>query len=406
MQKKILLPILVIAFFSCQTGPNKGIDTSKENQQHNIPHNAIPFTYNGYILTSTNFDGVSGNFLVDTGTKEHGIDSLFFSRSGLTYTNFKEYTTTGIGDAKIRVLVIKDSVNLSVGNHNIISSFIPIHKLKPVGGDFIDGLIGTRYFMGKVLEINYPNSYIAIHNSIDSLDVSAYTQLPLVELGYWYGTSLKIKINPEITVEGNFFMDTGLPESTLTYPVAQAHEMLENVNPKVRYYTKYGGLGGESSTYEFIADSLLISDYSLSHVNMAFSLDTSGLLAGKEYLGIIGNDILDRFDWLVDFENRDLYLKPNEKFNQPYVFDRLGFSYVDRGKSLGAWLVTGLTEGSPAEQKGLKIDDRIISVNGVPVTEISHQDQFGYFDNLKRIRLEIESADGKKSLRLKLAPLL
>lgn len=406
MYKNSFLLILAITFFACQTGPNKGLENNHETPHHNIPANAIPFIYNGYILTSTNFDGITGNFLVDTGTKEHGVDSLFFNESNLSYNNYKEYTTTGIGDAKIRVLVIEDSITLSMKNHNATSLFTPIHNLKPVGGDFIDGLIGTRYFTGQVLEINYPNRYIAIHNSIDSLDVSTYSKLPLIELGFWYGTRLKIKINQEVTVEGNFFMDTGLPESTITSPTALAYDMESKVNPKVRFYTKYGGLGGESSTYEFIADSLFISDYSLSHVNMAFSLDKSGILAGKEYMGIIGSDILDRFDWLVDFENSQLYLKPNAKFKQPYVFDRLGFSYVDRGQSLGAWLVTGLAEGSPAERKGLKIDDQIISVNGIPVTEITHQNQYGYFDNLKKINLEIESTRGKKSIRLKLSPLL
>ena len=121
---------------------------------------------------------------------------------------------------------------------------------------------------------------------------------------------LTIKINDAATIRGKFMIDTGSPESTLTSSVAKINNLDKNIKRKVRYYTKYGGIGGESSGYEFIADSLQISDYCLANVNMSYSEDSLGLLASEEYVGILGNNILERFNLIFDFRNIRFNLSP------------------------------------------------------------------------------------------------
>ena len=73
---------------------------------------------------------------------------------------------------------------------------------------------------------------------------------------------------------------------------------------------------------------------------------------------------------------------------------------------MGGWIVTGLTENSAVEKLGLRIDDIIISVNEIPVEEISYEIQNHYFDNLDQVSLVIKSPEGLKNIEFELAPLL
>lgn len=150
----------------------------------------------------------------------------------------------------------------------------------------------------------------------------------------------------------------------------------------------------------------MISDYFLENVNMSYSADTSGLLQSGPYIGILGNNILEKFNVLFDFKNRNLYLKPNEDFSKPYVFDRVGFSFVDRYKTHGGWIVTGLTENSPAEKQGLRIDDKILFVNEIPVEKISKKSQKGYFDKFDEVDLVVSRTDSIKNISFGLSPLI
>ena len=406
MRQIIILSITIILLSACRNFSGKAYKDTSKLESFTFPKNAVPIVKTGYIHIQGNIDSVRGNFLLDTGADNLYLDSIFYSSNNLNYKNTFPRKISGIGNALQKIIVIKDSVDFLFGKFRYRTSIVPVLKLKPTGGDFIDGLIGTDYFMQSVLEINYAKGYINFFKIIDSVDVSDYKIVSMDNFKKKVYIPLTIKINDAATIRGKFMIDTGSPESTLTSSVAKINNLDKNIKRKVRYYTKYGGIGGESSGYEFIADSLQISDYCLANVNMSYSEDSLGLLASEEYVGILGNNILERFNLIFDFRNSNLYLKPNENFNTPFIFDRLGFDYVDRCKTLGGWIVTSLTEKSAAERQGLKIDDKIISVNGIAVEKISYVTQEAYFKKLDKVKLVIMRAEGLKIIEFGLAPLL
>ncbi len=127
-------------------------------------------------------------------------------------------------------------------------------------------------------------------------------------------------------------------------------------------------------------------------------------MASDEHFGLLGNGIYSRFTVIIDFINNDFYLKPNSKYNEPFEFSRLGFSYVDRNQTLDAWIVTGLYSGCNPEKQGLKIDDRIIAVNGISIKEISYESQKEFFNELSDVVLTINRDDLIKEIRIRLEP--
>lgn len=121
---------------------------------------------------------------------------------------------------------------------------------------------------------------------------------------------------------------------------------------------------------------------------------------------MLGNRIYDRFHVYIDFINNDLYLKPNSKFDDLFKFSRLGFTYVDRNQSLNAWIVTGLYRDCNAERQGLKVDDQIIAVNGINVSQIGYEDQEGFFESISEVALTVKRNDEFIDITFKLESIL
>jgi C-terminal processing protease CtpA/Prc len=75
--------------------------------------------------------------------------------------------------------------------------------------------------------------------------------------------------------------------------------------------------------------------------------------------GLVGNDILRRFNVILNYEHRIIYLMPNSHYRDPfdYSYTGLGIYWVDGEVSVG-----DVMKGSPAEKAGLKEDDVVVAV--------------------------------------------
>ena len=260
-----------------------------------------------------------------------------------------------------------------------------------------------EYFYNSVLEINYTREYMKIYPSIDSIDISDYTRVDLIKEVNRLYIPLKVRINDSLLIEGRFQLDFGSGgELTFTSSATEKFSLAENISKKTPYFTKYGGVGGESSSYVFRAASFEIADFSFDSVTVSYNVDRSGALATDRHLGLLGNGIYERFNVIIDFLNNDIYLKPNSKFNDPFEFSRLGFAYVDRNQTLGSWIVTGLFRASEPEKNGLGIDDRILEINGVSVAMIDYEAQKDFFSGLDEVKLLVERNGQQKMIEFKL----
>lgn len=406
MRPAILLILTIILLSACNNSSNKESKDDAIIESVTIPENVIPIIYTGHIFVKGEVDSLKGNFIFDTGSNILLLDSIYFSYNDIKYNISDDDKISGIGNGYQKITAIDNSLNFWIGKKKYYTLYTPIVQLKQICGDFADGIIGTDFFSLKTVEINYENKYINIYNSIDSVDVSDYKIIPIEKINNFFCIPLTIKINEKSTIKGKFIIDTGCNVSIINSPVAKKNEFDEKINPKIRNYTKHGGLGGQSECFYFIADSLKISNFNFSDVNMCYSEDSAGLSASGEYSGILGNNILDRFDLLFDFKNCKLYLKPNESFDSPFTIYRLGFLYVDRCITKGGWIVTGIYENSAAERQGLKIDDKIISVNEIPVEKIPLETQKDFFKKLGKVKLVVKRADSLKNIEFELVPLL
>lgn len=401
--KKISVLILVCSLLTVSNNLR-----GQESKPAVMSVGVIPIVARGHIYIQGSADNVEGNFVFDTGASGLYYDTTFYSNNDFEYTKLANAKLPGAGSTPQDVILILDTVDFSFGEQHVYKTTgVPVLKLKPILGDFADGIIGLNYFSESVLEIDYINGFIKVHESVESIDVTGYKTITLRKTKNRLYLPLAIQINDTLTVEGDFTLDFGSGGSlSLTSPVAQKYNLDSVINDKVLYYSKYGGVGGESASYSFMAGGVQMSDFKFSNVTMDYSTDKSGALASAKSLGLLGNDILQRFDILIDFSNNILYLKPNEMYNEEFTFSRLGFSYADRSQTLGGWIVKGLYKNRLPEKNGLEIDDIIISVNGKNVWEIPYQSQRDFFEALDEVNLLVQRGSVKKNISFKLESVL
>lgn len=402
MKKSILFYLLLVLISSPAICQIKQIETISK-----FPNNTIPIVYRGHIYIQGKADSVPGNFVFDTGASNLYFDSLYYADGHFQYENTTTAKLPGAGAKPQDVIVILDSVSFRFADYQYETNIVPVLQLKPILGDFSDGIIGLEYFAESIFELNYSQEYIILHQNNQSLSLNNYHKIELEKIGNRLFLPLSVQVNPEIKIEGRFQLDFGSGGTvTMTSSIAKKYNLEEAIEDKVAYFTKYGGVGGESSSFEFLSSSIDIGAFAFDSVVMEFSVDKSGALASTEHMGLLGNGILDRFDVLIDFMEPALYLKPNENYQKPFEFSRLGFGYVDRNQSMDAWIVTGLYKGSHAVKSGLRIDDQIIKVNNIPIAQIKYQSQASFFKNQNKISLTINRNGEEMDVKVKLEPVL
>lgn len=393
MKNKLTIILFLVIVTSC----------SIKEQKKQIPDDAFPIVFSGHIYIQGAADSCTGNFVFDTGASGLYFDTTFYCSNQFNYSKILAAKVPGAGKTLQDIIVIRDTVDFLFGSEYYQTAFVPVLKLKPILGDFVDGILGMEYFYGSVLEINYEHEYMRRFQSIDSVDVSNFTKIKLKKENNRLFIPLKVLINDSIAIEGYYQLDFGAGGNiSLTSSAANRFKLLNNIEKKIPYYTKYGGVGGESSSYRFRASSLQIADFVFDNVTMSFSADKTGAMASNKHFGLLGNGIYERFNVIIDFNNNDFYIKPNSNFKNPFEFSKLGFSYVDRNNTLDAWIVTGLYEGCHAEKQGLKIDDKIIAVNGIDIHEIKYELQKDFFEKISIVILTVNRDEEIIEIQFKL----
>jgi len=361
--------------------------------------NWMKVTYFGHLYLHSKINGYPAFLVFDTGSPYTCMDSIFLADSGLKYENIWKAQVGGTGNAQEKVRVIIDELTYTVDEKEYQSHISPIIQLKPIVGDYADGILGIDNMGEKVVAINYLDEQMGVWDQLG--DTTGFTSIPIRYENNRIYLPLAVTVREGKTVQGVALMDLGSGGSvTLTSEVAEQHSLNE-LSPLLYYTSLHGGIGGESSSCDFRATNIALGPFSLDSVTMDFSNNTDGALSRAEYFAIIGNDIWERFDMMIDLSGERLYLKPNAKFDESFKSPVRGFGYTDRSRTLGYWVVNGLYAPSNAEKAGLRKGDHIIVINGRNVKEIGLEEQRTLFDGLSGVTLTIQRGDTLQEISFK-----
>ncbi len=312
----------------------------------------------GVILLQARFDVHPDtlNFILDTGSGGISLDSSTAQYLGIKPTA-SERTIRGIAGIKnvsfinnkklhLPNLTI-DSLNFHVNDYELLTS---------VYGETIDGIIGYSVFSRYIIKLNY-----------DSLRIEFWTQgnIKFPRGGYLFRPLINtlpvqmLRIKDERQVSARFLYDLGAGlNMMLTEDFVKDSAIMHR---KRKFYTKQAeGLGGKIDMQMTVIKEVKFGPYRFRNVPI-YIFDDEYNITSYPYLGgILGNDLLRRFNAIIDYEKRNFHLVPNSHFADPFDYSYSGIElyYIN-----GQILIGDVAKGSPAEKIGLKEGDVVIGIN-------------------------------------------
>jgi hypothetical protein len=126
------------------------------------------------------------------------------------------------------------------------------------------------------------------------------------------------------------------------------------------YVKEAEGLGGKVDMHLTVLREFRLGPYRFKNVPVNIFDDEFNVTSYPHLGGLIGNDLLRRFNVVINYEQREFHLLPNTHFhdNFDYSYSGLELYMVD-----GVIIIGDVAKDSPAEKAGLQEGDTVIAIN-------------------------------------------
>jgi predicted aspartyl protease len=334
---------------------------------HADPVAEVPFELVGrHIFIPLKVNGSEPlNFIFDTGSSSAVIDSVTAEKIGLTAN--RRSSATGAG-GRVRV-DMRTGNRLALGPLTIERAslmFIPLQHLAQRIGHPIDGIVGYEILSRYVVGIDHDTNTLRIETH-DEFEPVAGRRSWRFRLRMNIPTiDATIGLSDGTTLRGSFLIDTGAGGTLLfTTPFVDRHDLLRRVGPSYRILSA-GLTTSRNEGYEARVGYLSLFGERFLGTPVHLSRSESGVRAMKAYAGLIGNDVLRRFNTTFDYKARRMWVERNETFGVPFATDCAGLR-IKLDEDMVRVVVHTVVEGSPAAEAGIEVGDEIVAINERPV---------------------------------------
>jgi predicted aspartyl protease len=229
---------------------------------------------------------------------------------------------------------------------------------------YFDGVIGAPFFERFVVEIDYDRQLISFSEPgsvaarIDQRSADWQELTLQIQSGVPY-LATRIDTGPAQSVAVKLLVDTGYRGPVSLTP--RTHDEIDE--PREYFSTVSQGLSGDVETKVGMSESLTIGGLQLNNVPVSYSI--SGGESDNGSNGLLGNEVLSRFNLVFDYPNRRMFVTPNQRFAVPIGADRSGL--LIRPHRLGA-VVKSIASDSAGDGGELRVDDIITSIDDMSMT--------------------------------------
>jgi hypothetical protein len=354
MMRRIIFPLFLL-FFCCKAMAQEEFVPPQAKLITRFPF--IQLT-GGIIILQAQIDNFSDtlNFVLDTGSGGISLDSATVAGKKFVATKSNR-TIRGIAGMKTVSFTYghtlkfpgmqTDSLAFHINDYDLLTS---VYGLK------IDGIIGYSFLRRYILRIDYDNQMLEIY----SPGTFKYPRG-----GYLMKPNFSTLPQPVLTVEdgaqivNRFIFDTGAGLCFLLSKDFIDDSSLLKKHKKL-YPTQAEGLGGKKLMDVTVLKSISVGPYKFRKVPVYVFNDEYNVTSYPEMGGLIGNDLLRRFNVILNYPSQTIHLKPNSHFSESfdYSYTGLGIYQIDNEVT-----VVDIVKDSPGDEAGFQTGDIIFAVD-------------------------------------------
>ncbi|MFP5040744.1 aspartyl protease family protein [Parasediminibacterium sp. JCM 36343] len=257
-----------------------------------------------------------------------------------------------------------DTLNFHINNYELLTS---------VYGIKIDGIIGYSFLKRYIVKIDYDLQMIEVYSpGVFKYPRGGYLLNP--DFSQLAMQQLSIADNRQVV--SHFIFDTGAGLCMLLSQDFVTDSLLLKKKRK-RYPTEAEGLGGKKPMDLSVVKQVHLGPYRFKNVPVYIFTDDFNVTAYPILGGVIGNDLLRRFNVVLNYQEASIYIKPNKHYLDSFDYAYTGLGIYEIGNAV---TVVDIMPGSPAEKAGFITGDIILGVDKV------------LFKNIQLVKLAFQNA--------------
>jgi hypothetical protein len=331
----------------------------------------IEVVVDGLVLVQAKVNGHPGWFILDNASQGFTVDREFARQISLKKGDAA--TARGGGAETIQAEVIRD---VEIGlpgldlTHRVLIA-IDLKAIEPSIGHTVDGIIGSRLFDDFVVAVDFAHRRMSVFPPGPYKPPSEAKPLPVRvdEHGFPFSDAT-IALPGVEPIVGTFLIDGGANTYADLYkPFSDAH----HVPPASMKVLDEPGTstGGRTESREGRADRVALGSFSVGNAPIMFAGDVEGLMAAKDYAGLVGASFLERFEVVFDHPHKRIWLTPNASYGRPVEYDQSGLRIGAEGPGFHRFVVRRTVLQSPAADAGIERGDIVESIDNRRTEEMT-----------------------------------
>jgi len=243
---------------------------------------------------------------------------------------------------------------------------IGLTSIAPAIGHQVDGIIGSRLFDDFIVVVDYQRPCLSVYKPQAYRSSGKETSFPVRvdQHGFQYIDAI-VTLPGTTPVSGSFLIDGGANYYANLYkPFSDVHKIPP---PSMKLLFD----PSPAQPRDGRAERIDIGPYSVKDPPITFAQDVEGLMASKDYAGLIGAEFLQRFTVVFDSPGKRILLTPNSSYKDAAEYDQSGLRIRADGPTFHHFVVTRVVPQSPAVEAGIEAGDVIESIDSLPAERLT-----------------------------------
>jgi hypothetical protein len=304
----ILVPALLLILITFMAVPSQIVAQETPTVPFNLDRNKIivPTSVNGSRLL---------RLILDTGM---GFDGVYLFHKELLNlidtTGAIEVRVPGAGSGEPSTATMIENGQIDFGDVSVTGQRIIVSHSAHTQGFPTDGVIGWNFFGHYIVEIDYDRQLILLHNTTYAPSDSNWVSIPAEMKKTLPFFEVTAEVIPHEVSQMHVYIDLASSEALELL----VHNDQKFTMPDSLVQSNLGtGLSGDINGQYGRSERIQIGGYDLHDIRTAFApANVRSKQEGAD--GILGNDLIRRFNIIFDYPHSRLLIRPNKTFNLPF----------------------------------------------------------------------------------------